>query len=152
VSERLGQLAATHVQREHAAGVTLHEQIGEASGRRAHVEAHQPDGFDPEGIESRSQLETAARHERRRRLHFQFDRSRHEIARFAVGTRGGSLADPYVTPEDESLGAGSGLCQTALYEQLVEALTNGTRSGWAHASILSHPDHLVLSGHAGRDR
>jgi hypothetical protein len=119
VPERLGQLPATDVQREHAAGVALHEQIGEASGRRAHVEAHQPDGFDPEGIERGSELEAAARHERRRRLDLQFDRRGHEIARFAVGTRGGSLADPHVTPEDESLGAGSGLRQAALYEQLV---------------------------------
>jgi hypothetical protein len=97
VSQRLGQLAASYVKCKYAAGVALHEQIGKPSGRRADIEANEPDRFDPEGIESGSQLETAARHERRRRLYFQFDRGRYLIARFPVGPCGRALTDSDVT-------------------------------------------------------
>ncbi len=132
VAQRFGELAAADIEGVYAAGVALDQQVGEAPGRGTDVQAHEPDGFDPESVESRAQLEPSARYERRRCLYLEFDRRGYEIAGLTVGPRGGALADPHVAAEDVRLGASSGLRQTALDEQLVEASTNGTRSGWAH--------------------
>ena len=54
------QLAVAHVERDHMTRAALQPHVGEAAGRRAHVEGDAIGGVDPEGVERRRELDAAA--------------------------------------------------------------------------------------------
>jgi len=100
VAQGLGELAAAHVHRVHAARSPLQQQVREAARGRADVQTCQPDRLDAERVERGPELQPASRDERRRRFHLEADRRLYEIARLSVRPRGRSLADTHVAAED----------------------------------------------------
>ena len=66
-AQRVGKLAAAHVDRVHAHRAALEQGVGEAAGRRADVEADTAGRVDAERVERARQLLPAARHVRQRR-------------------------------------------------------------------------------------
>ena len=74
VAEPLVQLPVADVERDHARGAALEEDVGEAAGRRADVEAVEPGRVDAERVERVRELVPAARDVRRRALDLERDR------------------------------------------------------------------------------
>ena len=85
VAEPRVQLAVADVERDHARGAALQQDVGEAAGRGAEVEAVEPGGVDAEAVERVGELEPGARDVRRRRRRARAARPRRPARRPSSG-------------------------------------------------------------------
>ena len=121
-AERLGELAATHVERVDAPRAALQQDVGEAAGRGPDVEAARPAGSIAERVERGRELVAAAADVRLRLL----DRDRRPPASTrSPGLRSSRAASPSPTrtlpARMSAWAAAARFGQAALDEQLVEA-------------------------------
>ena len=137
-SQRFGELPASHVESVDAGRTALQEDVGEAAGRGADVEAHEPARVDPEGIERGGELVAAPADEGLGLVHIDVGGRRDQVAGLAVVTGGVALPHPDLAGQHERLRAAARLDQPALHEQLVEADPRGLRSG-RRAVARTHP-------------
>ena len=108
------QLPVADVQRDHARGAALQQDVREPAGRGADVEAVAPGRVDPEGVERVRELLAAARDEPRAALDLELRRLVHLLARLRVP---GDEAS-----EHERLRLRAALREAALDEQDVQPL------------------------------
>src|SRR5947208_133867 len=113
-AEALVQLAVADVDRDHARGAALQQDVREAPGGRADVEAVAAARVDAERIEGVRQFRPATRDVRWRALHFQL--------RALIDLRPRFVVAGHATCEDERLRLRTALGESALDEQHVEPL------------------------------
>ena len=151
LAQRFGELGAPDVEGVDAAGAALQQDVGEATGRRTHVEADAAARVDLERIECRGKLVAAARDvrvpldevHRRRRIE--------EIAGLAVPPRAVPLADAHLAGQHQRLRTGARLDQAALDEELVESDAGPFGRRRAHPAIVAQrPSPRLDSATAGR--
>ena len=119
-AEGLRQLSAPHVESIDAARAASQQHVREAARGRTDVQRHPAGRIDAEGIERSDELVTAARDVGAalggRELRAGID----QVAGLAVEARAVALADADPAAEQQRLGAGAGLGDAALDQQLVE--------------------------------
>ena len=122
--ERLRELAAAHVERVDAAGAALQEDVGEAAGRCADVEAYRPARVDPNASSAAASLWPP-------RLTYGSGRATSrasrvdQVARLAVAPGGVAVPDLDLARQHQRLGPRARGGEPTLDEQLVEALACG---------------------------
>jgi len=132
--------SAPHVDRMDPRGAPLEQHVRESAGRRARVQGDQASRIDPERVERRGELVTAATHERIRLHDAQREGPVDQVAGLAIGPSAVTLARPDLAGEDQRLGPGARLGQAALDEELVETLAGGSfGSRAAHPAIVAQP-------------
>ena len=119
VAQPLVELAVADVERDHARGAALEQDVGEAAGRGADVERVTPGRVDAELVERVRELVAAARDEPRRPLDDELRRFVHLLA--------GLLVAVDEARHHERLRLRAALGEPALDEEDVEPLR--TRSG-----------------------
>jgi hypothetical protein len=140
-ADAIGQLAPPDVDGVDPDGAALEEDIGEAAGRGAGIEADEPGRVDRERVEGRRELVAAAAHVWIGLDEADLDRGVDEIAGLPIETRRITGTGPDLAREDQCLRSGARLGQPTLDDELVEPLTGaGTASrGLAHRAIVSQP-------------
>ncbi len=108
------QLAVADVERDHSRGAALQEHVGEAAGRRAHVETVEPRDVECECVQCVRELVSRTRDVRRRRLDLERRRLVHLLTRLGV--------PGHATGHDQRLSLRARLGQPALDEQDVKSL------------------------------
>ncbi len=117
LAQTLVELRPADVERDHLGGAALEEDVGEAAGRGADVEAAPAGGIDAEGLERVVELLAAPRDEPRRLG---------ELERCGFVDLLPRLVEPGHPPgHDERLRLGARLGKAALDEQHVEPLLHG---------------------------
>ena len=111
------QLAATDVDRVDSAGAAREQDLAEAAGGSADVEANAPRGLEPKVIERERELHPAARHIRVRRLGAQ-DGVGGDLVR---GLDHQDLVRRHTAGGDGGLRLGTAFEQAALDEQAIDA-------------------------------
>ena len=143
-AQRLGELAAAHVESVDARRAALQQHVGEAAGRRADVEADEPGRVDPERVEAGRELVAAAADVGLGVVDLDARRRVDQVAGLAVVPGGVALPHPDLAGQHERLGAAPRLDQPALDEQLVEPDARGLRLrrgtiGRTHPPIVAQP-------------
>jgi hypothetical protein len=118
----VGELAAPDIDRVDPGRAALQQDIAEAAGRGASVEADPAGRIDPERIEGRGELATAPTDIRIPLDERDREPTVDQVARLAIGPRGVALPGPDPAGEDQRLGSGARLGQATLDEELVQAL------------------------------
>ena len=117
-----GKLVGAHVHCDHVVGAVLQQAVGEATGRRAHVEATQPGDVEVEVVEGAFQLEPTAA---------DIGMVRDLEANVRIGLHPGSglvdylVIDQYLACEDQATAAVARGDQAAFHQQLVDACASG---------------------------
>ena len=143
-AQRLGELGATDVEGVHAGRAALEQDVREAAGRGADVEADQPGRVDPERVERGGELVAASADVGLGRVDADGGRRVDQVARFAVEAGGVALPHPDLAGQHQRLRAAARLDQPTLHEQLVEPDPRGLRLGRravgrTHAPIVAQP-------------
>ena len=113
------QLAVADVERDHARRAPLEEDVGEAAGRGAHVDAIETGRIDAENVEAVRELLAAARDVRRWLLYVELGVLVHLLARLVVAS--------HEPGEHERLRLRARLREPALDHEDVEPLLHGGR-------------------------
>ena len=127
--ERVGELAPPDVDGVDAGGAALEQDVGEAAGRRADVEADEPRRVDAERVERGGELVAAAADVRVALRRPSIATSGvDEVAGLPVEPPGVARPDADLAGEDQGLGPRPGLGEAALDEELVQALPRPRRT------------------------
>ena len=113
------QLPVADVERDHARCAPLQEDVGEAPGRGAHVDAVEPGRVDAELVQPVRELLASARDVRRRALDRELGVVLHLVAGLVVAV--------HEAGEHEGLGLRARLREPSLDEEDVEALLHRSR-------------------------
>ena len=125
-----GELAVADIDGIDPRCAMVEQDIGEAAGRGADIEADPPGRIDAETLDAVGQLQAAARNPGMvAPAHRQ---------RAVVRHRGARLVDPPLAVEhraghDQRLGLAARVCHAAIHQQLVHALPRGSGSRFRHA-------------------
>ena len=143
------ELPSTDVDRVDPSGVPLQQDVGEAAGRGAGVEADLSGWVDRERVEGRRELGSAATHvglggdelDREVRLD--------DVTRLPVDAGGVARSRPDPAAEDEGLGSRACVGKTPLDDELVEPLSGtgaASRRGAHRAIVAQRPSPRLTGG------